>query len=326
QHTVPPSSPQPRHKLVEAYGRELVRQAERTPNLVALDADLIKDTGLTEFADRFPERLVECGIAEQDMVSQAGGLALKGMLPIAHSFACFLSARPNEQIYTNATERSKVIYVATLAGLLPATPGHSHQSVRDISSLGAMPNLVLAAPATEPEVAAILDWAVQVSPESTYLRLSSIPCILPFEADPRPAVALGRGTVLRQGKEAVIFAYGPVMTSQAVLASDALASEGIALKVVSQPWLNRVDAAWVSEVVAGASFLFCVDDQYVRGGQGDLLIAALAEAGWPAGLRVKKLGLHDVPACGQNDEILRHHGLDAAGMAEVVRGSLRPGR
>jgi transketolase len=325
QHSVAPSSPQPRQKLVEAYGRELVRQAERTPNLVALDADLIKDTGLAEFADRFPQRLVECGIAEQDMVSQAGGLALKGMLPIAHSFSCFLSARPNEQIYTNATERSKVIYVATLAGLLPATPGHSHQSVRDISSLGAMPNLVVVAPATEPEVAALLDWAIHVSRQSTYLRLSSIPCVLPFEAAARPQVAVGQGTVLREGKDAVAFAYGPVMTSQAVLAADTLASEGIGVKVVSLPWLNRVDAAWLGEVVGGVSWMVCVDDQYAHGGQGDMLIAALAERGWPPGLRVKKLGLSDVPACGQNDEVLRHHGLDAAGIAAAIRASARSG-
>ena len=88
-----------------------------------LDGDLMVDCGTLPFQREFPERFVECGIAEQDMVSQAGALALKGKLPIVHSFACFLSTRPNEQIYNNATERTKVIYHASLAGLLPAGPG-----------------------------------------------------------------------------------------------------------------------------------------------------------------------------------------------------------
>ena len=78
---------------------------------MALDADLLLDTGLIPFRERFPERTVECGIAEMDMVSQAGGMALKGMIPVCNSFACFLSTRPNEQIYNNATEHTKVLYV-----------------------------------------------------------------------------------------------------------------------------------------------------------------------------------------------------------------------
>ena len=84
---------------------------------MALDADLVLDTGLIPFQEKYPDRFIECGIAEQDMVSQAGALALSGMLPIAHSFACFLSARPREQIYNNASEHTKVIYVGSLAGV-----------------------------------------------------------------------------------------------------------------------------------------------------------------------------------------------------------------
>ena len=103
-----PARPQ---RLVAAYGDALVAAAERDERIVALDADLVLDTGLIPFSKRFPERFIECGIAEQDMVSQAGALALSGLVPVVHSFACFLSTRPNEQIYNNATEGTKVIYV-----------------------------------------------------------------------------------------------------------------------------------------------------------------------------------------------------------------------
>ena len=165
-----------------------------------LDGDLMVDCGTLPFRGEFPERFIECGIAEQDMVSQAGTLALKGKLPIVHSFACFLSTRPNEQIYNNATERSKVIYHASLAGLLPAGPGHSHQSVRDISAVGSVPGLVLIQPGNEEETRLALRWAVEENPDSTYLRLTSVPCAIPYSLPDGYRLEPGRGAVLRDGR------------------------------------------------------------------------------------------------------------------------------
>src|SRR6185437_9503149 len=172
-------APKERQRLVPAYGEALLAAAEQEPRLIALDADLRLDTGLVAFRERFPGRFVECGIAEQDMVSQAGAMALAGVIPVCHSFACFLAARPNEQIYNNASERSKVIYVGSLAGLLPGGPGHSHQSVRDIAALAAMPGMTLVEPSCAEAVAPLLDWCVDAAPGSTYLRLVSIPCDVP---------------------------------------------------------------------------------------------------------------------------------------------------
>jgi len=156
-------------RMVAAYTRALLREAERNRRIVALDWDLALDTGLGPFAEKFPDRFFKCGIAEQDIVSQAGGMALSGLLPIVHSFACFLSTRPNEQIYNNATERAKVIYVSSLAGLIPGGPGHSHQSVRDISALAAMPEMVLVEPCTEAEVEALVDFCVNRTADSAYI-------------------------------------------------------------------------------------------------------------------------------------------------------------
>src|SRR3989338_4580798 len=114
------------------------------------------------------------------MVSIAGGLALKGLLPVAHSFACFLSTRPNEQIYNNATEHTKIIYTASLAGLLPATPGHSHQSVRDISCVGSIPGLTLIEPSNEREARMAIRWAVEKNSQSTYIRICNIPAEISY--------------------------------------------------------------------------------------------------------------------------------------------------
>ena len=146
--------------LIKAYSKALIGEAKNNKKIVALDGDLILDTGLIEFEKLFPERFFECGIAEQDMVSQAGALALEGFTPIVHSFSSFLTSRPNEQIYNNATEKTKIIYIGSLAGLLPGGPGHSHQAVRDIASLSGIPNLEMIQPSNESETTLAVKYAL----------------------------------------------------------------------------------------------------------------------------------------------------------------------
>ena len=119
----------------------LIEQAEKKKEIILLDADLADDANLKKFAQKFPKRFIQNGIAEQDMVSMAGGLALMGLLPIVNSFASFLTARANEQIYNNSTENTKIIYMCLYAGILPAGAGKSHQSLRDISLLSSIPNM-----------------------------------------------------------------------------------------------------------------------------------------------------------------------------------------
>lgn len=312
-------------RLVRAYSEALVEQAAADERIVVLDGDLVLDCGLIPFRDRFPERFVECGIAEQDMVSTAGGLALMGMLPIVHSFACFLSTRPNEQIYNNATERTKVIYVGSLAGLVPGGPGHSHQSVRDISALAAMPGMVLLEPSTEAEVAMALDYCVNGTTESSYLRLVSIPVELPFALPADYRLTAGQGVQLTAGRDAVLFTYGPVMLGQAVQAAGRLAERGCGLAVYNLPWLNRVDADWLAQTVAGIPWVFALDNHYTIGGQGDLLLSTLAALPHPFGGRARKLGVATIPACGTNDEVLAAHRLDAASLAEEIAALVQTG-
>jgi transketolase len=316
-HRPGPSGPQ--QHLIDAYGQALVAEAERESRLVALDADLVLDTGLVPFRARFPKRFVECGIAEQDMVSQAGAMALAGLLPVVHSFACFLSTRPNEQIYNNATEDTKVIYAGSLAGLVPGGPGHSHQSVRDVSALGAIPGMSLVEPMSEHEVRLAVEWAVRHAPGSVYIRLVSVPWVLPFEPPSAPRLEQGRGNVLRDGEQGLFVAAGPVMVSQGWGAAERLAARGIDFGLVALPWLRDVEGAWLAEVAAGRPIV-CLDNHYTRGGQGDAVLSALA--GTADAGRVLKLGVDDVPACGTNDEVLRAHGLDAESLAAHVEAAL----
>jgi transketolase len=318
---VTPATPE---RLVVAYSRALLAHAERDPRIVALDADLVLDTGLIPFADRFPDRFVECGIAEQDMVSQAGGLALAGMLPVVHSFACFLSTRPNEQIYTNATERRKIVYVGSLAGLLPGGPGHSHQSVRDISALSAVPGLELIQPASEDEVTQAVAYCLETAESSCYLRLVSVPCRVPYRLPADYRLERGRGVALTEGDDAVLFGYGPVMLAQAYDAAGFLRERHrFGLRVVNLPWLNFVDDAWLAAETDGIRDLFTLDDHYVQGGQGEMVGAHLAELGRAADSRLRRFGVRSIPACGQNDEVLRAHRLDAESLAADVLAAVR---
>jgi transketolase len=314
----PRREPRNTDNLVAAYSRALVRQGQQNPKLIALDADLIKDCGLIDFSKAYPERFVECGIAEQDMVSMACGMAHQGALPVVHSFACFLSARPNEQIYNQCSESSKVIYVGSLAGLLPGGPGHSHQCVRDISALGGVPKLLMVEPSSEAEVDALFDHLVNAATESAYLRLVSVKWPLPFAYGAK-GVQQGRGWVVREGTDVVIFGYGPWLLANAWEAAEELARDGISVRLVNLPWLNRVDTTWLKETIGGCRAVVTLDNHYLTGGQGEMLGAAIAALGIEPAVRVTAIGVRELPECGTNDEVLAYHGLDVAGLVAQVR-------
>lgn len=310
-----PKNPQ---KLVAAYGDELVKIARERNDIIGMDADLVFDTGLIQFKKEFPERYVECGIAEQDMVSMAGGLALKGFLPVVHSFACFLTARANEHFFNNATEKTKIIYVGSLAGLLPGMPGHSHQMVRDISALGSIPGLTLIEPSNEREARMAIRWAVEKNQESTYIRLVSIPCELVYELPEHYELTLGKGIYLQEGKDVLLTAYGPVMLNEALKASELLLKKGISAAVMNFPWLNRVDREWLAKEAALFKAVITIDDHCTAFGQGMMLGAALSQNALHP--KVYMLGVDEIPVCGQNMEVLKYHKLDAESIGGFVCG------
>jgi transketolase len=307
-------------RLVLAYGDELLEIARARTDIVVLDGDLLSDCGIEAFKEQLPERFIECGIAEQHMVSAAGGMALNGILPVVHSFACFLSTRANEQIYNNATERRKIIYTATLAGVVPGGPGHSHQSVRDISAIGSVPGLTAIEPCNEREARLAIRWAVEQNAASTYLRFVNVPLDLPYSLPASYALRVGRGVTLREGADVALVGYGPLLMANAWRAADELAARGIQAAVIDLPWLNRIDDTWVADVLGRFRAIVTLDNHYAALGQGAMIGAALARTGVRAEFR--SLGLTDVPVCGNNAEVLAHHGLDASGIADAVKSAV----
>jgi transketolase len=296
--------------VAAAYGEELLALVGRRPDVVVLDADLASDCRIRAVELEQPARFVEVGIAEQDMVSMAAGLARQGLVPVVNSFAAFLASRANEQIYNQASEQTKVVYALHYAGLIPAGPGKSHQSIRDISLLAALPNVAVVQPGNSEEARELLRWAVEDAGESVAIRLAIGPSPRRLEV---PTPVPGRGSVLREGSDALLFAYGPVMLHEALTAAEAL---GDRIQVVNLPWLNRFDGAWLTELVDSFEDVFVLEDHAPVGGLGDALRRALP------GRALTVFGVEGWPACGTPGEALRFHGLDGASLAERIASVL----
>jgi transketolase len=311
-----------KQSLISAYSLSLLDHAKLNPNIVVLDADLMLDTGIAPFQQEYPQRFLECGIAEQDMVSQAGGMALKGALPVVHSFACFLSTRANEQIYNNSTEHTKIIYVGSLSGILPGGPGHSHQSVRDISALAAIPNLVLVEPSCEQEVEMLFDWCVNSNQGSSYIRLTSVPWPIKFSLPNNYKIKHGQGCILLPGKEICIIAYGPIPVSLAY-ESAKLANErlGISVKIINLPWLIYIDKAWIHEALNDCKLVISIDNHYREGGQGSRIGEILSE-NVESKIAFKRIAIDSIPACGTNEEVLEAHNLIEENVINIVKNFL----
>jgi transketolase len=303
--------------VAEAFGEALIAAAEREPRLVVLDADLASDCRVRGFELAFPKRFVEVGIAEQDLVSMAGGLARQGLLPVVNSFAAFLASRANEQIYNNASEGTKVIYACHYAGLIPAGPGKSHQSLRDVSLLGALPNFVVVQPVNAEETRLVTGWAVEQAAENVAIRLAIGPSPRRIELPPGYRLVHGRGTVLREGRDALLFAYGPVMLHEALTATELLAARGVEVEVVDMPWLNRVDHEWLLELASPFGDIFVIEDHAPVGALGDALRRVLD------GRAITVFGVEGWPACGTPTEALRYHGLDGGSLAGRMALALR---
>lgn len=309
--------------VVEAYGKALVELAGRRRDLVVLDADLSTDCRTRYFENAYPERFIQNGIAEQDMVSMAGGLARQGLLPIVNSFASFLASRANEQIYNNNTEHTKIIYVCHYGGLIPAGPGKSHQSLRDISLLGALPNCVMLEPCNTKETRVALEYCITAAKNSCILRLIIGPSPRTIELPAEYDFRYGCGTALQEGADAIIFAYGPVMLNEALLAAEALAKEDFGLKVVNMPWLNAADPNWLRETVNSCSFIYVLEDHLTIGGLGDRLLRTLLKSRILGTKHFQVIGVEGNPVCGAPGEVLHHHELDGISLANRIHQDVR---
>jgi transketolase len=306
--------------VTEAYGDALCEIAKTNDKLVLLDGDLSADCKLRKFEKMYPDRFIENGIAEQDMVSMAGGLARMGMIPVVNTFASFLAARANEQIYNNAGEQTKVIYTCHFSGMIPAGPGKSHQSVRDISLFGALPNVTIIQPCNAEETKWATEYCVNEAKENCVLRLVIGPSPEKIELPKDYKFKVGVGAKLTEENDALLFGYGPVMLHEALLAVDYLKKIGFGLKVINMPWLNKIDKGWLEKIVSDQKKIFVLEDHSAVGGLGDRLLNAMNEMNLLESKTFTNLGLKEYPECGTPWEVLNYHKLDGKSLAQRISG------
>ena len=306
--------------VTEAFTKSLILHAEKNKNFVVLDADLSDDLNLKKFSKKFPNRFIQNGIAEQDMISMAGGIARMGVLPIVNSFASFLTARGNEQIYNNSTEITKIIYICLYAGAIPAGAGKSHQSLRDISLLSNIPNLRIFHPYNDVETEQVLKHCLKKDEKNNCaIRLSIGPkSNYAPELHSNYSFKCGEGNEITKGTDAIIFVYGQTMITECFKASKLLKEKNFSLEIVNLPCLNYFDLNWVKQKIKKFENIFFIDDHNFSGGMGDLMIAFLSENNLIKNKSIKKFGYRDFPACGAKEEVLKFHSLDHKSIANQI--------
>ncbi len=304
--------------VTDSFTNSLINFAKKNDKFIVLDADLSDDLNLKKFSNLYPKRFIQNGIAEQDMISMAGGIARMGLTPIVNSFASFLTSRGNEQIYNNATEGSKIIYISLYAGAIPAGAGKSHQSLRDISLLSSIPNFRIFHPYNELETHQILKHCLGKSEKNN--------CAIRLSIGPMPNLSPklsskfqnGIGSQIKKGKKFVVFTYGQTMINEAFKAAKILNKKKIDLEIINMSCLNYFNIQWLRKKIKNFKYIFFLDDHNFSGGMGDLIIAFLNENQLLKNKIIKKFGFRDFPACGTYEEVLNYHKLDSINLSQQI--------
>ena len=302
----------------EAYGKALVKLSNLNDKVVVLDADLSKSTKTAEFKAVAPERFINMGIAEGNMMGVAAGLATCGKIPFASSFAMFAAGRAFEQIRNSICyPKLNVKVCATHAGLTVGEDGATHQSVEDISLMRSIPNMVVINPADAVETeAAILAIADYEGP--CYVRLGRL-AVETINDENNYKFELGKGITLAEGKDVTIVATG-MMVQLALEAKEELAKEGINAKVINIHTIKPIDNELLINAAKETGAVVTAEEHSIIGGLGSAVSEVLAEA-YP--VPVVKVGIKDTfGESGKPDQLLKKYGLTVESIVDNAKRAI----
>ena len=306
-----------RQSLRHSFGQSLLELARQDERIVALSADLAGSVGLGDFVQEMGRRYIEVGVAEQNLVTVASGLAHMGKIPFAASYASFSPGRNWEQIRTSiCLNNQPVKLIGSHAGLNVGADGASHQMLEDIALMRVLPGMVVLAPGDSIEAAQFTRLMAQESHPS-YMRLPRVD--LPIYNDPANEYQIGRAYVLRQDDQPVVsvIATGS-MTGNALLAAQTLSQKGIASEVVHVPTIKPLDQATILGSIGRTKVVVTVEEHQVSGGLG----SAIAELVLESDIRPAKfyrIGVNDrFGQSGTVTNLWRHYQLDAEGIVEQI--------
>ena len=300
----------------EIYGRTLAELAKSDDRIVALTADLEKSTALNKFGEVFPERVFNVGIAEQNLMGAAAGMAKTGLIPLASTFAIFACMRGGEQIRTDiAYQNLPVKIIATHAGISFGHAGTTHHCTEDFAIMRAIPNMTVICPADGIETSRAVRACVEIN-GPVYMRIGrgfEPPCYENEEYD----FQIGKAVTMREGKDLTIIACG-IAVLQSLNAAKTLAEEGIDVRVVNMHTIKPLDRETVLAAARETGKVLVVEEHNVLGGLGDAVASVIAEEG--IACQFKKHGLQDCfSVIGYAEDLYAHYGLDANGIADHAR-------
>lgn len=298
----------------DAYGKALVELGEKHQDVVVLDADLSKSTKTAQFAKTFPQRFINAGIAEQNMMGMAAGLASAGKVAFASTFAIFATGRAFEAVRNSiAYSKMNVKVCATHAGLTVGEDGGSHQSVEDIAIMRSLPNMTVIVPADGVSTAQAVGELYKMKGPA-YLRLGR-PAI-PVIYDEATPFQIGKARVHGQGRDATIIACG-IMVSKALEAAQLLAQENIEVAVVDMHTIKPLDEKVIIEQARSTGAILTVEEHSIIGGLGSAVCETVC-ANFP--VPVVRMGINDVfGQSGEPDELLAYYGLTVEKIVQNVR-------
>ena len=301
----------------EAYGETLIELADEGHDVVAVEADLSKSTTTSKFGDRYPDRFFNVGIAEQNMIGVAAGLAVGGSTAFTGSFAVFATGRAYDQVRNTVCYSGLNVKVCpTHSGITVGPDGGSHQMLEDIALMRVLPGMRVVVPADFTAAkAAIRAAAVTDGPFYVRLGRATLPLVYgdDFEFE------LGRAYVLRDGTDVTLAACG-VMVERALRAAEILASEGVSAEVIDVCTIKPIDAATLLASAGKTGAVIACEEHSIIGGLGSAVAEVLGE-GCPVPLR--RIGVRDVfGTSGEPDELMAHFGLAERDVAAAARDAI----
>ncbi|HDD35725.1 MAG TPA: transketolase family protein [Candidatus Desulfofervidus auxilii] len=301
--------------LREAYGRILVELGKENKDIVVLDADLSGSTKTQMFAREFPERFFNMGIAEQDMIGTAAGLAAAGKIPFASTFAIFATGRAWEQIRQSvAYAKLNVKIVASHGGITVGDDGGSHQAIEDVGLMRILPNMTVIVPADAIEMAQVIR-TIAYCQGPVYVRGSRLDFPLLYK-DKNYKFEIGKGNILREGSDITIIAIG-LMVHFALEAASLLASEGIEARVVNMSSVKPIDKELIIDSAQKTRAILTVEEHLIVGGLGSAVCEVIAES-YP--VPVKRIGINDrFGISGKPDQLLSYFCLTPKHIVESAK-------
>lgn len=297
----------------ESYGKALAELGEKYKNVVVLDADLANATKTIEFKKKFPERFFDIGIAEQDLIGTAAGLALEGKIPFASTFAVFASGRAYDQVRnTVAYSKLNVKIAATHAGITVGEDGASHQALEDISLMRSIPNMLVCSPADDRCTKWLIEEAIKYN-GPMYIRLARPATEEIYSNDVK--FELGKGIQHGDGKDATIFATG-VTVAEALKAKEILKQKNIDVRVVDMHTIKPIDKELIVKCANETDKLYTVEDHSIIGGLGSAVCEVLCDS---APKKVTRIGINDeFGQSGKWQELMAYYGITAEKIAERI--------